>query len=149
MSSSHQTSHFAMQLLQQDQPLNTPDYREYRMKLENALTAAERREKLTAWIAGISFVVALVLMFVGGSKVFGDFDPWDKDATFLSVTLGGLYAIAMIAWPVALAVGFSRFRPRIREIKEQIRDTSILALQAEIAELRKQIAGISRGSDSA
>ena len=85
----------------------------------------------------------------GGSKAFGGFDPWDKDATFLSVTLGLLYAIAMIAWPVALAVGFSRFRPRTREIKEQIRDTSILALQAEIAELRKQIALISRGSDSA
>src|SRR5262245_42111422 len=142
MSSSHPTSHFAMQLLQQDQPLSTPDYTEYRMKLENALTAAERREKLTTWIAGISFFVAIVLMFVGGSNAFGAFDPWDKDATLLSVTLGALYAIAMIAWPVALAVGFSRFRPRIREIKEQIRDTSILALQVEIAELRKQIAGI-------
>jgi hypothetical protein len=147
MSSSHQTSHFAMQLLRQDQLLNAPDYREYRMKLENALTAAERREKLAAWIAGVSFVVALVLMFVGGSKAFGGFDPWNKEATYLSVTLGVLYAIAMIAWPVALAVGFSRFRPRIREIKEQIRDTSILTLQAEIAELRKQIAGMSRGND--
>ena len=119
------------------------------MKLENALTKAERREKLTAWIAAASFVVALVLMFVGGSKVLGDFDPWGKDATVLSVTLGFLYVIAMIAWSLALAVGFSRFRPRIRDIKEQIRDTSLLALQVEIAELRKQIALIARGSDSA
>jgi hypothetical protein len=135
-----------MQLLLQDQPLSASDYREYRVRLEQALTTAERRGKLAAWVAGASFAIAFVLMFVGGSKAVGDFDPWGKNATFLSVTLGVLYVIAMIAWPVALAVGFSRFQPRAREIKEQIRDTSILALQVEIAELRKEIAGLSRGN---
>jgi hypothetical protein len=145
----HETSRFAMQLLQQDEPLNPTAYKEHRMKLENALTTAERREKLAVRVAGTSFVVAIVLMFAGGAKVFGSFDPWDKDATIVSVTLGVIFAVVSVAWPIALAVGFSRFRPRIREIKEQIRDTSLLALQCEIAELRKQISAISRRDDPA
>ena len=145
----HETSRFAMQLLQQDEPLHPSDYKEHRMKLENALTTAERRDKLAARVAGTSFVVAIVLMFVGGSKVFGGFDPWDKDATIVSVTLGVIFAVASVSWPIALAIGFSRFRPRIREIREQIRDTGILALQCEIAELRKQISAIPRRDDPA
>ncbi len=149
MPSSHETSHFGMQLLQQDKCFDDSEYKEYRMKLENALTTAERRERLAGRVAGAAVVVAVVLFFVGGTKVVGGFDPWDKDATILSVTLGAIYGAAMIAWPVALAIGFSRFRPRVREIKEQIRDTSILALQGEIAELRRQISTISRRDDSA
>ncbi len=145
----HDTSRFANQLLRQEKLLNESEYKEYRMKLENALNTAERREKLAGHVVWMSFLVGLVLMFVGGTKVFGSFDPWDKDATVFSVTLGVIYGLAMVAWPLALAIGFSRFRPRVREIKEQIRDTHVLALQCEIAELRKQIGAISRREDPA
>ena len=136
---------FAEQLLQLDKPLSDSEYKEYRMNLEHALATAERREKLAAYIAGVAFVVAFVLMFAGGSRVFGSFDPWSKDATILSVTLGIVYAIAMLTWPIALATGFSRFRPRIREIKDQIRDTNVLALRSEIAALRKQMSAMTGG----
>jgi hypothetical protein len=138
----------ALDVLQQE-PLDPSEYKEYRMKLENALATAERREKLAGRVALTAFAVNCVLMFVGGSKVFGDFDPWSRDATIWSVTLGVIYCTAAVTWPLALAIGFSRFRPRVREIKEQIRDTSILALQSEIAELRKQISAISRRDDPA
>lgn len=138
-----------MQLLAQDQSLTDSDYKEHRMKLDHALTIAERREKLTVRVAGTSFVLGIILMFVGGTKVFGEFDPWSKEATILSVTLGVIYAISTIAWPIALAVGFSRYRPRIRELKEQIRDTSLLALHGEIAELRKQIGAMAQREDRA
>jgi hypothetical protein len=37
------------------------------MKLETALTATERRERLTGHLVWMSFPVAFVLMFVGGS----------------------------------------------------------------------------------
>jgi hypothetical protein len=144
MNSSPEISPFATQLLRQDQPLSSPEYTEYRVKLENALTKAERREKLAGRIAAASFAVSAVLMFVGGSRVFGSFDPWSKDATIVSVALGVVYALAMVVWPLALATGFSRFRPKVIEIKEQIRDTSLLALQSQIAELRNEIAVISR-----
>jgi TRAP-type C4-dicarboxylate transport system permease small subunit len=133
-----------MQLLAQDQSLTDSDYKEHRMKLEHALTIAERREKLTVRVAGTSFVLAFILMIVGGTNVVGEFDPWSKEATILSVTLGVIYAISAITWPIALAVGFSRYRPRVRELKDQIRDTSLLALHSEIAELRKQIGAMAQ-----
>ena len=147
MSSANNPGHFAMKLLQQDQPFSESQYKEYRMKLEDALTAAQRRERLVGHAAWVSFLVAGVLMFFGGSRVVGSFDPWSRDATVLSVTLGAVYCIAMIIWPLAIASYFSRFRPRVRDIKEQIRDTAILALQCEIADLRKQI-GTPRRDDA-
>jgi hypothetical protein len=149
MPSSHETSHFGMQLLQQDKPFDDSEYKEYRMKLENALNTAERREKLAGRVGGVSIVVTFALMFAGGTRVFGSLDPWSTDATIVSVTLGAVYWIAVVAGAVGLASYYSRFRPRVREIKEQIRDTHLPALQCEIAELRKQIGAISRRNDPA
>ena len=149
MPSLHESSQFAAQLLQQDNSFNDLAYQEYRMNLDIALTAAERREKLAGRVAGVSFVVGVVLMFAAGSRIIGSVDPWDKGATLLSVTLGVLYWLAVVAGLVSMASYYSRFRPRIREIEEQIRDARILALQAEIGELRKQIAGLSRHDDPA
>ncbi|MHB8969217.1 MAG: hypothetical protein ACYC4N_02040 [Pirellulaceae bacterium] len=147
MSSPIQPGHFATRLLQQDQPFSESQYKEYRMKLEDALTAAQRRERRVGHAAWMSFLIAGVLMFFGGSRVVGSFDPWSRDATVLSVTLGAIYCIAMIIWPLAIASYFSRFRPRVRDIKEQIRDTTILALQCEISELRALI-GATRRDDT-
>ncbi|MGQ0637339.1 MAG: hypothetical protein ACT4QC_22250 [Planctomycetaceae bacterium] len=143
MSSTRDPNEFAAELLLQGQPLDDSAYKEYRMKLENALASAERREKLTERIAVIAFVAAFILMFVGGTRVFGSFDPFEKEATIVSMMLGVVYVIANVVWPISLAVYFSRFRPRVREIKDQIRDTNILALQCEIDALRKQIAAMS------
>ncbi|MGE0607809.1 MAG: hypothetical protein AB7O62_12015 [Pirellulales bacterium] len=114
------------------------------MKLESALTTAERRTKLVGLIAVFAFAISLILMFVGGSRLVGAFDPWSKDATPLSVALGTIYVLAAVTWPLALATYFSRFRPRVRDIKDQIRDAHILALRGEISELRQQVANIAR-----
>src|SRR5687767_4350205 len=116
MADSHETNRFATQLLQQDNSLGESTYQEYRMNLENALTTAERREKLCGRIACISFVVGAILMFVGGSRIVGSFDPWEKEATILSVSLGVIYCLALVTWPVAVASYYSRFRPKIRNI---------------------------------
>ena len=147
MSSANKPGHFAMQLLQQDQPFSESQYKGYRMKLEDALTTAQRRERLVGHAAWVSFLIGFVLMFVGGSKVVGNFDPWSRDATILSVMLGVIYCIAAVTWPLAMASYFSRFRPRVRDIKEQIRDTAILALQCEIADLGTEI-GTPRRDDA-
>ena len=149
MPKSQAVNHLGMQLLGQDKPVEDHDYQEYRMKLENALTTAERREKLTGRVAGVSLVVAFILLFAGGTKFFGSFDPWDKDATILSVTLGAMYWITILTGSVGLASYYSRFRPKIKEIKDRIQDTRLLAIQCEISELRKQISEIRRADDSA
>jgi hypothetical protein len=138
MDSIHASNRLASQLLQLDD-VHDPQYKEYRMSLENALTRAERRERWMGRIAGSAFLVGMILMFVGGSKVVGDFDPWSKDATIFSAALGVIYVIASFAWPLSLAAYFARLRPKIRDLKEQIRDTSLLALHSEVAQLRTEL----------
>lgn len=119
------------------------------MSLESALTLAQSRQKLTGRIAVTAFAVAMILMFVGGTKLVGDFDPWSDDSTLLSIILAGINVIANVTWPIALAVYFSRFRPNIADIKEQIRDTSLLLLQTEVAELRREVNARNRQAGSA
>jgi TRAP-type C4-dicarboxylate transport system permease small subunit len=144
MNSAQEKSLFATRLLQQDEPVSDSTYKEYRMKLENALIAAERRERLAGRVVAASCVIGFALMFVGGSRILGDFDPWSKDATAISITLGVIYAVAVVVFPISLASYYSRFRPKVRNVREQLRDASMLALQAEVLELRKQVAMISR-----
>ena len=146
MANSTPTIQFAAQLLRQDQSLTELEYKEYRMKLELSLSKAELAEKRAVTVAAGSFAVAMALMFVGGSKIVGDFDPWSKGATALSVMLGGIWVLCSVTWPLACAAALTRFRPRVKDLKEQLRDASILALHSEIAELRKQISSIPKSS---
>ena len=119
------------------------------MKLENALTTAQRREKLAGRVVVVTFVISFVLMFVGGSKLVGEFDPTSKNANIVSMTLDAIYFVCAVTFPLSLASYYSRFRPKVREAKEQMRDTNILDLQREIYELRKQVATISQNRDPA
>jgi len=147
MPNSQNTTRFATQLLQQDQPLSDSQYKEYRMKLENALTTAQRRQKQAYRVAVVSCVICVTLIFVGGSQIFGSFDPWDKSANIVSMTLGVIYLFSAVIFPLSIASYYSRFRPRVREAREQLRDASILDLQREICELRKQIAAALQDKD--
>jgi hypothetical protein len=147
MPNAQNTTRFATQLLQQDEPLSDSQYKEYRMKLENALTTAQRRQKLAYRVVVVSCVVSFTLMFVGGSGIFGSFDPWEKEANIVSMTLGVIYLLAAVIFPLSLASYYSRFRPRVREAREQLRDASILDLQREMCELRKQIAAALQDKD--
>ena len=130
---------FASQLLRQDIPLSDSQYREYRQKLEEALRAAERRERLAYRVVLGSCVVMLALMFLGGSRWLGAFDPWSKDATIMSVVAGVVYLFATVTFFLTLASYYSRFRPRVRDTKEQLRDLALLDLQRQLCELREQV----------
>jgi cytochrome c biogenesis factor len=109
------------------------------MELEKCLARAVGRERWAGRVAVIAFAVSLILMFVGGSGVWGSFDPWSPDATTLSVTLGTLYVLALVACPLALAATFSRFRPRARQAREALLEQSIAELKHDIQELRRQV----------
>jgi hypothetical protein len=138
MANTHDPGRFASELLRQDEPLSDSEYQEYRRKLENALTAADRREKRAGRIVVASGVISLTLMFVGGSKLLGDFDPWSKDANVVSVAAGVVYLLATGLFFLCLASYYSRFRPAVRDAKERLRDASILDLQRQIRELRER-----------
>lgn len=127
---------FASRLLGQDSPPSDAQYKEYRMKLDLALDLSRRREVIVGRIAVVSFVVSLTLMFVGGSRVIGDFDPWSRQATPLSILAGLVYVLATITCALSLASYFSRFRPATRAAEERLRDAAIADLQRQLHELR-------------
>jgi hypothetical protein len=145
MAESPHVNRFAELLLHQDQPLSGPEYQEHRMKLEQLLKRTQGRERLAVWAASISIGVAFVGMVLGGSGLIGDFDPSSKDATIWSAIVGVAYVIAWIVFFVSIVASFSRFQPRVKDLKEQLRDASILALHGEIAELRRQVATLQSG----
>lgn len=148
MTDSSPSNRLALQLLQQDQPLSDVEYKEYRMKLEQELRTVEYREKLALRAASVSIVIAFIVMIIGGSSLVGDFDPWSKDATILSITLGVIYVLAWIVFLVSVATSVSRFLPRKRELKAEILEVTILTLHGEIAELRKQVATLQTGDEA-
>jgi hypothetical protein len=139
MTDSPDTTRFSARLLLQDEPLTDAEIQEYRMKLENTLSTAERRKRLAGRVVVASFAVNLVLMFVGGSKIFGSFDPTDKDATLLSSALGVIYILAVIIFPLSLASYVSRFWPNVWRARQDLTDATMLELQREIRELRRQL----------
>lgn len=125
-------------LLREETP-NKSEYEEYRMNLELALNRAERLERITFHVCWISLLLAFGLMFVGGSRIFGSFDPYEETANPLSVAIGVIYVLACIAFPLSLASLYSRFRPRIRSIKHEITDAKLEKLQQEVERLREQL----------
>lgn len=136
MAKQNDPGRFKSQLLQQDEPLNESKYQEYRENLEKAFRTAERRLVLTGWVVVISGVISLSLLFVGGSKLIGDFDPWSKNANIASIAAGVVFILASILFWVSLASYYSRFRPGLKDTKERLRDASILELQRQVRELR-------------
>lgn len=125
-------------LLREETP-DKSEYEEYRMNLELALNRSERFARITFHVCWVSFLTASVLMFVGGTHIVGSFDPYDNTANPLSIALGVIYVLANIAWPLSLASLYSRFRPRIRSVKQEISDTKIDQLQREVERLREQL----------
>ena len=140
MDNSVQLSQIANQLLQQENQQYDSEYKDYRMKLETALTAAERRERLIGHLVWMSFLVAYVLMFVGGSRVLGPFDPTEEGANFVSIALSFVYVVAAIIFPVSLASYLSRVRPQSVNARSQLREANQMVVRTELAELRQQIA---------
>ena len=121
-------------------------YEAYRMKLESALNRAERVERITFHIGWVSFLTSVTLSLVGGTQIAGSFDPYDANANPLSITLATIYVLASIAWPLSLASLYSRFRPRIRSVKQEINDARNEQLQREVKELREQLRNRHEGS---
>lgn len=135
---------FVSQLLRQDQAVSETSYQEYRMQLEQQLQRAEWLEQITRRVAVSTGILLVTLMFVGGSRLVGSFDPWSNNANAISISLGVVYLICVIACPLSIASYYSRYRPQIRGLQDQVRDASFQLLRSEIAELRKQVEQLTR-----
>lgn len=127
-------------LLREETP-DKSEYERYRMNLELEINRVERLERATFHVCWISMLLAGGLTFVGGTKLFGSFDPYDDTANPLSISLAVIYVISAIIFSLSLASYYSRFRPRTRALKQENSDAKIEQLQQEIEELRKQLRG--------
>jgi len=106
------------------------------MNLHLALKRAERGERIAFHICWVSMLLAWGLSLVGGLRIIGSFDPYDPAATLLSVATGLVFVLACIVFPLSLASLYSRFRPRLQRIRQEISDVEIGKLQREIKALR-------------
>lgn len=140
----HQES-LSSQLLALDRRETDDQYVDYREKLTRALAAARRHERINYWICAVTGPVSMVLMFVGGSRVVGSFDPWDKEATPLSIGLGVIYVASSIVFWVGLASFYSRFRPRTRAAEENLRESLWMQMAAQLTTLQKDVELLKRG----
>ena len=134
-------------LLQQDESIHSERYKEHRMQLEHRLIQAESHRRLTKRVVVGALLIAAALFPVAASRVFGSPDPYDKDATFFSIAVGGMYIVACAMFFIGMASYYSRFTPRVRRAREELRDESIRELRREVAELRQLVEGSSRVSD--
>lgn len=142
-------SSVSSKLLAQDPWIQGGNYDEYRAKLARTIEAAQGRERLAFWVCTVSGVLSFLLLFVGGSKVTGSFDPWSKNATVLSVTLGAIFVVSSVLFWVLLASYYSRFRPLTRQAQENLRDIQQLQLAARIEELQAELAQLKERLPSA
>ena len=131
-------------LLEQDPVFHTPRYQEHRMQLEQQLLRAQGRERVLTWVVAGAFLTAVVTTFLAVSRTFGGPDPYDKSATVLSVTIGVISVLARAVFFIGMASYLSRFRPRIRRLREELRDETIRESRDEVRELREEVRELRR-----
>ena len=135
---------FASELLRQDATLQSPQYQEHRMQLEQQLIRAESRERLTKRVVIGALLTAVAAFAVLASQALGSPDPGDKDATIWSVAAGVIYALAWATVFIGVASYYSRFLPRVRRAREELQAQTIREIRSDIQELRRLLAGISQ-----
>ncbi len=145
MSNPNHNPSLSSAMLGQEALLAGERYAEYRTALAAKLDQAERREHTTYWVCIVTGVTSFTLMFVGGSRLFGSFDPWDAGATPLSLALGTIYVVSTVVFWLGLAAYFSRFRPTTRRIAEQMRDAKLDAVERQLAALRDAVVALQAG----
>lgn len=138
---------FGSRLVEQDETLHGPRYKEHRMQLELKLAQAEARERLVKRVT-IGGVAAAALVFpLLASRLFGGADPFDKDATVLSVALGVIYAVGWIVFFLGIASYYSRVLPNVRRAREEMQSATIDELRHDIGELRSLVEKLTRDRD--
>ncbi len=138
---------FSQRLIEQDRPLHSPQYQEHRMQLELKLNQARSRELLTFRVVVAALLTALVLLPVCGMRLFGSPDPGDQNANWLSVSLSAIQILATVTFWIGLASYYSRFRPAVRQLSEDVRDETIRELRDEVRTLQQQVAKFTKSDD--
>ena len=144
MSERYVPENFRSELLRQDELLDSERYKEHRMQLEHQLARAESRERLAKHVVIGAILVATLAFSILGLRGFRGADPFDKEATAFTIAVGVAYTLAWVVFFVGVASYFSRFLPRMRRAREELREETIRELRREVADLRQLIEGRSK-----
>ena len=109
------------------------------MQLEQKLDRARLWERRTFWVVVVSLVLAFGLLPVSASKLFGPADPTETGANWLSVLIGVIQVGATIVFWLGLASYYSRFRPAVQRVSDQLRDQTMLEVLSELRDLRREV----------
>ena len=139
MSEAHSNPTFGDRLLQQDSALQSSQYQEHRMKLEQKLERARQWERRLTWIVPIALLVAMGLLPISAGKIFGPADPTEAGANWISVSLGSVQVLATIVFWIGLASYFSRIRPALQQTADLLRDQAIQEILGEVRQLRADV----------
>ena len=148
MSKSNIPGDFGSKLLQTDESLHSERYKEHRMELEHQLIRAESHTRLAKRVVFAAILLAAAFFPIVASRVFGSPDPYDKNATGFSIAAGVVYGGACMVAVIGIASYYSRFTPRVRQAREELRDESIRELQREMAKLRSFVERLSKVQES-
>lgn len=132
------------ELVEQDRLTQGGEYKTYRARLARSIESAKRRERIAFRVCAVAGVISSSLMFVGGTRIVGSFDPWSAEATVISMFLGAGFLTSTIVFWVLLASYYSRFRPRTRQAHEDLRDLQLLRLESQVETLQLQVSLLTR-----
>ena len=139
MNTLNKSNSFQTLLVQQEYSLSRQPYQDHRMQVEARLAQAERYQKHSKVVGFIAILLAAGMFPIVASGAIGSADPFDKNANILSVSLALLYIVACIVGAVSVASFYSRFSPRTRQAREDLRDEMLREMRSDLAALREQI----------
>jgi hypothetical protein len=126
---------FLSALLQQDQPLFLPVYKEYRAMLEEKLANAERKERRARRWTYAMWIVVFALGFLGAighAVVPIEVKPF---ATTLIMVAYGLFWLALLRLGIYLA-----FERRALDVaRADVRDATILELSRQVQAIARRL----------
>jgi hypothetical protein len=126
---------FLSALLQQDQPLSLPVYKEYRAMLEEKLSKAERKERRARrWTYGMWIAVLTLGLFgaIGHAIVPIEVKPF---ALTLIMLAYGVFWLALLRLGIYLAVE----RRALDVARADVRDAAILELSRQVEAIARRL----------
>ena len=154
MSDAKNPQTFAQLLLDQDKPVSSAQFQEYRMHLEQKLTAAsrfERRIRITAIVAWLAAVL-LPLSLVVADRISRGMHPIPPIRLALPIeihalpdTVGSIVGVLYIAtislaWLIVLWY-LIKSRPALHRARDAYQAAILADLQRQLSELKRQTSG--------
>ncbi len=160
MSNAKNAKTFSQQLLEQDKPVSSAQFQEYRMHLEQQFTAAARFERririsvIVAWLAAVLLPLSMVVV----DRISRGMHPIPPIRLALPIEIhalpdtvgnivGVLYAATIsFAW-LSVLWYLIKSRPALHRARDAYQAAILADLQRQLSELKRQPPGVEDRDD--